>query len=120
MQCVQALAPVTTDVAPLEPIRDGNCGAPAPVLVKSIGDTEKVSFDPPLVLDCAMVVGLNRWLKDSVQPAPREAFSSRFRRSSVRRTRAAMSITCRMATSANMLCQCDRCADVCSCRRQKG
>ena len=76
MQCIQALAPVTADVAPLDPIRDGNCGAPAPVLVKSIGGADKVSFDPPLVLDCAMVVGLDRWLKDRVQPAAREVFSS--------------------------------------------
>lgn len=76
MQCIQALAPVTADVAPLDPIRAGDCGAPAPVLVKSIGGADKVSFDPPLILDCAMVVGLDRWLKDSVQPAAREAFSS--------------------------------------------
>src|SRR5262245_7715688 len=76
MHCVKALAPVTADVVPVDPIRDGDCGAPAPVLVKSIGDTESVSFDPPLVLDCGMVVGLDRWLKDSVQPAAREAFSS--------------------------------------------
>src|SRR5262245_32131909 len=26
MQCIQALAPVTADVAPLDPIRDGDCG----------------------------------------------------------------------------------------------
>jgi hypothetical protein len=76
MQCIKALAPITADVAPADPIRDGDCGAPAPVLVKSIGKAEKVSFDPPLVLDCAMVVGLDRWLEDSVQPAAREAFSS--------------------------------------------
>jgi hypothetical protein len=76
MQCIQALAPITAEVAPLDPIRDGDCGAPAPVLVKSIGGGEKVSFDPPLVLDCAMVVGLDRWLKDSVQPAARKTFSS--------------------------------------------
>jgi hypothetical protein len=76
MQCIQVLAPMTADVAPLDPIRDGDCGAPAPVLLKSIGGTEKVSFDPPLVLDCAMVVGLDRWLKDSVQLAAKEAFSS--------------------------------------------
>jgi hypothetical protein len=76
MQCVQALAPVTADVAPLAPIRSGDCGVAAPVLVKSIGGADKVSFDPPLVLDCAMVVGLDRWLKDSVQPAAKEAFSS--------------------------------------------
>jgi hypothetical protein len=76
MQCVKALAPVTADVAPVDPIRDGDCGAPAPVLVKSIGDTKRVSFDPPLVFDCAMVVALDRWLEDSVQPAAMEAFSS--------------------------------------------
>lgn len=76
MQCIKALAPVTADVVPVDPIRDGDCGAPAPVLVKSIGNTDSVSFDPPLVLDCAMVVELDRWLKDSVQPAAREAFSS--------------------------------------------
>src|SRR5262245_40502540 len=76
MQCVKALAPVTADVVPVDPIRDGDCGAPAPVLVKSVGNTESVSFDPPLVLDCAMVVGIDQWLKDSVQPAAREAFSS--------------------------------------------
>lgn len=76
MQCVQVLAPVTADVAPLEPVRSGECGTPAPVLVKSIGDKDKVAFDPPLVLDCAMVVGLDRWLKESVQPAARETLSS--------------------------------------------
>ncbi len=76
MQCVQALAPVTADVAALAPIRSGDCGSPAPVLVKSIGGMDKVSFDPPLVLDCAMVVGLDRWLRESVQPAAREGFSS--------------------------------------------
>jgi hypothetical protein len=76
MQCVQALAPLTADVDSLAPVRSGDCGAPAPVLVKSIGDADKVSFDPPLVLDCAMVAGLHRWLRDSVQPAARQAFSS--------------------------------------------
>ena len=76
MQCIQALAPITADVAPLPPIRSGDCGVAAPVLVSSIGGIEKVSFDPPLVLDCAMVVGLHRWLTESVQPAAKEAFSS--------------------------------------------
>src|SRR5262250_191150 len=53
MQCVQALAPITADVAPLDPIRTGDCGAPGPVLLKSIGAVDKVLFDPPLVLNCA-------------------------------------------------------------------
>lgn len=75
-QCVQALAPITADVSPLAPIRSGDCGTPAPVLVKSIGGTPRVSFDPPLVLDCAMVAGLDHWITESVQPAAKEAFSS--------------------------------------------
>src|SRR5262245_8787493 len=36
MQCIQALAPITANVAPLNPMRDGDCGEPAPVLLKSI------------------------------------------------------------------------------------
>jgi hypothetical protein len=76
MQCVQALAPLMAEVDSLTPIRSGDCGAPAPVLLKSIGGADKVSFDPPLVLNCAMVAGLDRWLRDSLQPAARDAFSS--------------------------------------------
>jgi len=76
MQCVQALAPLAAEVDSLTPIRSGDCGTPAPVLLKSIGAANKVSFDPPLVLDCAMVASLDRWLRDSLQPAAREAFSS--------------------------------------------
>lgn len=76
MHCVQAVAPLNADVAPLSPLRSGECGTPAPVLVKSIGDKDKVLFDPPLTLDCAMVVGLDRWLRESVQPAARETLSS--------------------------------------------
>ena len=79
-QCVQALAPLSADVAPLSPLRSGECGTPAPVLLKSIGDEDKVAFDPPLTLDCAMVVGLDRWLKESVQPAATATLSSRVSR----------------------------------------
>lgn len=75
MQCVQALAPITADVSPLDPLRSGDCGTTAPVLLKSIGATDKVAFDPPLVLNCAMVVGLERWLRETVQPAAKETFS---------------------------------------------
>lgn len=46
------------------------------MLLKSIGVTDKVVFDPPLVLNCAMVVGLERWLRETVQPAAKETFSS--------------------------------------------
>jgi hypothetical protein len=77
MQCVQTLAPVTADLVAMTPLRSGDCGTPAPVLVRSIGGgKDKVTFDPPLVLNCPMVVALNRWLEESVQPAASTALGS--------------------------------------------
>ena len=58
MQCVQSLGPITADIVPLTPMRSGDCGTPAPVLVRSIGSKFKVTFDPPLILNCPMVVAL--------------------------------------------------------------
>jgi hypothetical protein len=44
------------------------------VLLSSLGSQDKVAFDPPLLLNCPMVVALHGWLKDIVQPAAKEAF----------------------------------------------
>ena len=74
MQCLQAVAPIAADLAPVTPFRDGECGTPAPVLLSSVGSQDKVAFDPPLFLNCPMVVALHGWLKDVVQPAAKEAF----------------------------------------------
>jgi hypothetical protein len=69
MQCVQSLGPITADIVPLTPMRSGDCGTPAPMLVRSIGSKDKVTFDPPLILNCPMVAALYRWLEEDVQPA---------------------------------------------------
>jgi hypothetical protein len=74
MQCLQAVAPITADLAPVASLRNGECGTPAPVLLSSVGSQDKVVFDPPLFLNCPMVVALHGWLKDVVQPAAKEAF----------------------------------------------
>lgn len=76
MECLRLLAPVSTEVVPVAPIREGDCGTPAAVLLRSLGDNEKVIFDPPLLLNCPMVVALSRWLESAVQPAAKEAFNS--------------------------------------------
>jgi hypothetical protein len=75
MECLRLLAPVSAEVVPVAPIREGNCGTPAAVLLQSLGDKEKVTFDPPLLLNCPMVVALGHWL-ESAQPAAKEAFNS--------------------------------------------
>ena len=75
-ECVHSLAPVVADLVPIAALRDGNCGTPAPVLLRGIGSKDRVTIDPPLVVNCQMVLALHRWLDEAVQPAAREAFGS--------------------------------------------
>lgn len=76
LQCIHAVAPIEADLSPTTSIREGECGTPAPILVNSINAHGKVTFDPPLLLNCPMVAALHRWLNDAVQPAALEAFRS--------------------------------------------
>ena len=57
-QCDTALKDVAIDYEPLPPIKEGICGAPAPILVKSIGSDPKVAIDPPATMTCALAAGL--------------------------------------------------------------
>lgn len=66
--CDRALDAVTLDYQPLPPIKDGLCGAPAPILVSAIGSDPKVAIDPPATLTCPLAKALDVWLEDRVQP----------------------------------------------------
>jgi len=74
MACVHSLAPLNAEVVPLGPIRYGDCGTPAPVLLRSLGAKEKIVFEPPLLTNCPMVAALNHWLEKTVQPAAHASF----------------------------------------------
>lgn len=76
MECVNLLAPINAQVVPLAPLRYGDCGTPAPVLLRSFGGKDKVAVDPPMLMNCPMVVALNRWLDKVVQPAARATLGS--------------------------------------------
>lgn len=66
--CAEMLKGVTLDYEQLDPIKKGACGAPAPILVKSIGDPA-VAISPPATMRCTLAKALDTWLKDTVQPA---------------------------------------------------
>jgi hypothetical protein len=70
-RCVEALAPVVAEVRIADPVRAGQCGAPSPVLVQSIGRSP-VALRPPVTMNCPLVVALHDWLERSVQPLARE------------------------------------------------
>jgi hypothetical protein len=67
-KCTELLGSASFDYQPLEPIKEGICGAPAPILVKSIGKDPAVEIDPPATLTCPLASALSAWLKDVVQP----------------------------------------------------
>jgi hypothetical protein len=79
-ECVRLLAPVAAEVALDEPMKHGQCGTPAPLLLHSIGGTAKVSFDPPPLMNCRLAAGLARWVDTVLQPTAREVLGARITR----------------------------------------
>lgn len=73
--CARLLDKVTVVAEEVSPVREGVCGAPAPRLLKSVGDS-KVKFEPAATLNCQMIAGLNSWVTDKLQPAAKKTFGS--------------------------------------------
>src|SRR5262245_13536407 len=75
-KCVEALSSIKLSYEPLAPIKQGLCGAPAPILLKSLGSDQKVELDPPAVMTCQLAKALNTWLDKTVQPKAEALFGS--------------------------------------------
>lgn len=75
--CVKLLAPLTVEVEMDEPMRKGQCGSAAPVLLHSIGGAGKVTFKPAPQMNCRLAAALARWVEVVLQPAAREVLGSR-------------------------------------------
>lgn len=77
-ECLKLMGPVDAEIEPIEAMKKGPCGAPAPVRLKSIGGgKEKVEFTPPVEINCQLAVKLADWVAGSLQPAASEMLSSR-------------------------------------------
>jgi len=75
-KCSEALASVTLDYEPLPPIKEGLCGAPAPILLKAVGQDPEVALDPAATVTCTLAKALSTWLNESVQPQAKASFNS--------------------------------------------
>ena len=75
-RCKAVLAGLDVVAVPVEPMREGDCGAPAPIEVISVGKNPQVSLSTPSVLTCDMAAALEKWVKTDVQPAAREVLGS--------------------------------------------
>ena len=69
--CTKALAGLALEYEKLAPIKQGICGAPAPILLKAIGSDPQVVIDPPATVTCKLAAGLSAWLSKTVQPKAR-------------------------------------------------
>jgi len=69
--CTKRLAGLALDYEVLPPIKEGRCGAPAPILLKAVGGDPKVEIDPPATVTCAVAASLSAWLGKTVQPEAR-------------------------------------------------
>lgn len=75
--CLKRLAPLGAEVDIAPPVKHEQCGAPAPVLLKRIGSgPNRVEFQPPPMLNCAMVTSLQAWVEKTLQPAAQEVLGS--------------------------------------------
>jgi hypothetical protein len=88
--CAKALVGLTVEYEPLQPIKHGICGAPAPILVRSIGSDPKVEIDPPATVTCPLAAALSNWLSKTVQPEAKAVLSTQ-----VVKLRNATSYACR-------------------------
>ena len=79
-QCMQALKSINADLEILPPVKDGGCGAPALVRVKSVGSKSPVKFNPPVEVNCKVAAALYRWNKKTLQPASKRHLRSRVTR----------------------------------------
>lgn len=75
-ECLRLLAPANAEIEVNTAMRKGQCGTPAPILLKSIGANPKLTFQPAVEINCQMAVALGEWAADTLQPAARETYSS--------------------------------------------
>jgi hypothetical protein len=74
--CAKLLAGLSLEYEMLPPLKEGRCGAPAPILLKSVGEAPKVAIEPPATVTCKLAAALAGWLDKTVQPEARAAFGA--------------------------------------------
>lgn len=79
-KCVQLLAPAAANIELEEPMKHGQCGTPAPLVLRSVGAVDKVEFTPAPTMNCRLAASLAEWVEKVLQPAAQQALGSRIKR----------------------------------------
>ena len=86
-ECVRLLSPAGDEIELSKPIRDGQCGTPAPVILKRVAGIE---LSPSALVNCRIAAKLHQWINQTVQPIADELLGT-----SIRRIVTASAYTCR-------------------------
>lgn len=74
--CAVILKRIHAVALPHGPIREGACGAPAPVELISIGQNPEVALSPPAIVRCDLAEQLANWFENDLQPLARKHLKS--------------------------------------------
>lgn len=75
-ECGMMLAGTGAVYKLLDPVREGHCGAPAPVELSIIGNITPVKIHPPAKITCGLAATLGAWMDFFVQPAARKILNT--------------------------------------------
>lgn len=74
--CIAAVARHAYDLELVAPIREGLCGAPAPVSLKSLPGATATALVPAATVTCDLAARLRTWTQRVLQPRAREHLGS--------------------------------------------
>jgi hypothetical protein len=72
-ECAKLLGPLGLAVEIAKPVRTGQCGTPAPILLRWVGAVEIV---PPAVVNCRIAAKLSEWVEQKLQPIATEVLEA--------------------------------------------
>jgi hypothetical protein len=75
-RCGEILKRIHAVASPEPPMRNGYCGAPAPIRLVSIGRNPEVALSPPAVVTCELAESLHAWVTTSLQPLAKRHLSA--------------------------------------------
>jgi hypothetical protein len=74
--CAVILQRIHAIAIPHAPIKEGACGAPAPIELISIGQNPEVALSPPAIVRCDLAEQLVHWFENDAQPLARKHLKS--------------------------------------------
>lgn len=74
--CISVVARQAFELEPLDPIREGLCGAPAPVALAGLPGETSLQLVPAATLTCDMAVRFREWVDRVLQPTARARLGS--------------------------------------------